>query len=251
MPIEAPFLRNIKLASEPSKEDYPFNIPLARKGFDLTIDRPVTIICGENGSGKSTLIEAIALRCGFSITGGSRNHALGEQTADVAPLAKLMKFSWSLKVSDGFFMRAESFYDFSNLIDRLAKEPGLRSGPSIYESYGGKSLHAQSHGESFIALFSNRLGRKGIYVLDEPEAALSPQRQLSLIGIIDELEKTKQAQFIIATHSPVLMAYPKATLLHLQDGEILERNFKTTTNYQILARFFANPEKYIDEFLKN
>ena len=112
-------------------------------------------------------------------------------------------------------------------------------------------LHAQSHGKSFIALFSNRLGRRGLYLLDEPESALSPQRQLSLIGIINELEKTKQAQFIIATHSPVLMAYPKATLLYLQDGEILERNFKTTTHYQILARFFANPEKYIEEFLAN
>src|SRR5438874_2424951 len=113
MPIEAPFLRNIRLASEPSRESYPFNIALARNGFDLTIDRPVTIICGENGSGKSTLIEAIALHCGFSITGGSRNHALGDQNSDVAPLAKHMKFSWSLKVSNGFFMRAESFYDFS------------------------------------------------------------------------------------------------------------------------------------------
>lgn len=246
MSIQAPFLRRISSAHGPASEQYPFDIPLIQNGFDLEIDRPVTIICGENGSGKSTIIEAIALHCGFSVTGGSRNHNTGGATSDVEPLLKQLRFSWALKIRDGFFMRAESFYEFSSKIDALAREP---DGPSIYRAYGGRSLHAQSHGEAFMSLFANRLGRRGLYLMDEPEAALSPQRQLALLGIIHELERSRQAQLVIATHSPMIMAYPGAALMYIDDGQLVERNFKATLHFQILARFFDNPEKYIGDFL--
>jgi predicted ATPase len=142
-------------------------------------------------------------------------------------------------------MRAESFFHFAGYIDELARE----TGKGIYRSYGGKSLHSQSHGEAFLSLFNNRIGKKGVYLLDEPEAALSPQRQLALLGILDRLEKSGEAQVIIATHSPLLMAFPRSKLLMIRDGEISEERFRSTTHYQILARFFANPEKYVADFL--
>ncbi|MHC2278701.1 putative ATPase [Bradyrhizobium diazoefficiens] len=177
MSMQAPFLKRILLPPSPG-EDYPFSIPLIGKGFDISLTEPVTFICGENGSGKSTIIESLALHCGFSITGGSRNHNLGEERADVAPLQEHFAFSWSTKVGSGFFVRAESFFHFSNVIDEIARQPG---GYEIYDAYGGSSLHAQSHGEGFLSLFTHQLGKRGIYILDEPEAALSPQRQLALL----------------------------------------------------------------------
>jgi len=245
MSIEAPFLKRVSLQGGRELAAYPFSIPLAQKGFDIRLDNPVTILCGENGSGKSTLIEAIAVHCGFSLTGGSRNHNLHKAPSDVDPLVKSMRFSWALKVSDGFFMRAESFFQFSNQIDDLARD----SGTSAYSAYGGKSLHERSHGEAFMSLFENRFGRKGIYLLDEPEAALSPQRQLALLGLINDLEKSRNAQFIIVTHSPIIMAYPGAGVLGIKDGEIAEVNFRSTTHFQLMSRFFANPEKYLADFL--
>ncbi len=247
MGIEAPFLKTITLRGGGDSETYPCNIPLAKNGFELAFRTPVTIICGENGSGKSTLIEALAVHCGFSLTGGNRNHNIHASVSDVDPLLKNMKFSWSLKINDGFFMRAESFFQFSNQIDTLAKE----SGNSIYQAYGGKSLNERSHGEAFMSLFANRLNRKGIYLLDEPEAALSPHRQLALLGLIHEIEKTGNAQFIIVTHSPIIMAYPGAKVQHIKDGGISETNFRATTHFQLMARFFANPEKYLEDFLQN
>ena len=244
--IMAPFLKSVTLQGAPTEQAYPFSTALARKGFTINFDRPVTIITGENGAGKSTLVESIALHCGFAATGGNRNHNLGQPASDVAPLQEHLKFGWSVRVTNGFFMRAESFFNFSSYIDELARAAGKKA----LRPYGGKSLHAQSHGEAFLSLFSNRMNAKGIYILDEPEAALSPQRQLALLAIINELEKTGQAQFFVATHSPLLMAYPNAQLLHIDDGEIVEKNYKATTHFQVMARFFANPDDYIRAFLR-
>lgn len=243
--MRAPFLQKVALKSPLPEGKFPFDVPVIRNGLNLNFDSPVTFICGENGSGKSTIIEALALHCGFNITGGSRNHALGESDSDVSPLLRHLQFSWSVKVLNGFFMRAESFFQFAGYIDELARE----TGQGIYRSYGGKSLHAQSHGEAFLSLFGNRIEKRGLYLLDEPEAALSPQRQLGLLGILDDLERTGDAQFIIATHSPLLMALPRSKLLFIRDGEISEEKFRSTTHYQVMARFFANPERYIADFL--
>ncbi|MCR6736600.1 MAG: AAA family ATPase [Afipia sp.] len=245
MSIKAPFLKRIVL--EGTKGDsYPYTIPLVQAGLDLPLTKPVTFICGENGSGKSTLIESIAFHCGFNHTGGSRNHNIFNEATDIATLQERFKFSWKLKVNSGFFVRAESLYQFASYIDEIAREDGQ----AIYRSYGGASLHAQSHGEAFLSLFSHQLNRKGIFILDEPEAALSPQRQIALLKIIDERVETGNAQFIIATHSPLLMAYPDASLYYINQGEVAERSLRQIPHFQVMARFFSDPVAYLTRALE-
>src|SRR3989449_1070080 len=205
----APFLHRI--ASLPEKVDrtkYPFNIRAFSHGIDLTFRSNVTFFVGENGSGKSTLLEAIAECCGFNPEGGNRDHHFAT-FGDRSDLAKALRLSWLPKVTEGFFLRAESFYNFATYIEQV----------SNLRAYGGKSLHEQSHGESFLALFVNRF-EQGIYILDEPEAALSPQRQLSFLKIMYDLERPGHAQFLISTHSPIILSYPGAVLFNL-DGDML------------------------------
>lgn len=164
----APFLRRITTLPEKiDRTTYPFNVPAFSRGIDLDLRSKVTFFVGENGSGKSTLLEALAECCGFNPEGGNRDHHRAV-FAGRSPLAQALRLSWLPKVTEGFFMRAESFYNFATYID----------GVSDLRAYGGRSLHEQSHGESFISLFTNRF-EQGIYILDEPEAALSPQRQLT------------------------------------------------------------------------
>ena len=153
------------------------------------------------------------------------------------------------KTSRWFFFRAESFFNIANYIDILAKTGG--DGEKAYASYGGKSLHEQSHGESFLAFFNNRLGSNGFFILDEPEAALSPQRQLSLLVIINELCKKSHAQFIIATHSPILLAYPNATIYSCDSGTLEKIEYKNTQHYQITKRFLDNPEHFIKQLFED
>ena len=228
-----PFLRRIALL--PDKTDpsrYPFNIPVLRDGLDLELRASVTFFVGENGSGKSTLLEAVAKCCGFNPEGGGRDHQF--QTRDESgDLASALRLSWSPKVTDGFFMRAESFYNFATYLDQV----------STLARYGGRSLHEQSHGESFLALFVNRFDR-GIYILDEPEAALSPQRQLSFLKVIHDLETDGRAQFLIASHSPILLAYPGATLLSLDGGPIHEVRYKDSEHYKLTKQFLDSPERF-------
>lgn len=234
MAIRAPFLRRI--SSPPGDSDeYPFSVPILKDGLELEFDRPVTFLCGDNGSGKSTVLEALAMHCGFSVYGGNRDHRVGEQDVDVTPLAQAMKASWSLKVTSGFFMRAESVFQFGNWLDAVGNQ--------------NRSLNEQSHGEAFLALVQNRFGRQGLYILDEPEAALSPQRQLTLLALLQDLERSGRAQFIIATHSPLLMAYPGSTFYWIDDDGITEKNYKATVHFQVLKRFFADPDDYVAKFL--
>jgi len=142
-------------------------------------------------------------------------------------------------------LRAESFFNFANYIDELAKEEG----PIAYNAYNGKSLHAQSHGEAFLTLFLNRFGRRGIYLLDEPESALSPQRQLAFIKILMELTRSGDHQVVMATHSPMLMAIPESTLLFIDGTKLVERNFRATEHYSILRRFLDDPDKFFAELM--
>lgn len=231
-----PFLRSID-TTEVHPDRFPFTIPALHQGLHLQISRPVTMLVGENGSGKSTILEGIAAKCGFNLMGGNRNHNYSQdrQNAEAAPFLRL---SWSQKVNDGFLMRAESLFDLASYLDILeADEPGALRG------YGGKSLHAQSHGEAFLSLFQNRF-RKGLYILDEPEAALSPQRQLSFMRIIHDLEKGAQAQFIIATHSPLLLSYPGASVFSMSPDGIEEVDYRDTDHYQLTKQFLDAPERY-------
>ena len=235
--LKAPFLKKV-VFEKSNKKEFPFNLPLVSKGLEIEFTKPITILVGENGSGKSTLLEAIASKCGFSLTGGNRNHLLDESTNQTA-LSSVTKLFWLPKVNRGFFMRAESFFDFATQIDEIAKNDS-----SILFSYGNKSLHAQSHGESFLALFNNRFGERGVYILDEPEAALSPTRQLSLLAIMNQMEKEERNQFIIATHSPILLSYPGAEILSLDSGKLKPIEYKETEHYKLTKAFLENPERY-------
>ena len=213
----SPFLQHIYMPKDAEIGDqYPFSIPLVQNApLNIEFTTPVTIFVGENGTGKSTILECIAYHCGFNVSGGNKNH-LYTQNADIAPLATALRFSWRPKVTNGFFMRAESFINFAGYVDKMAEEDGAVA----LAPYGGVSLNEQSHGEAFLSLFENRFGRKVIYILDEPEAALSPSRQLQLIAVLHELTRSDSAQIIMATHSPMLMSLPNARLLYIEDGTI-------------------------------
>ena len=229
----APYLRRISSdPEEMDRPDFPFTIPAFQNGISLDLPTPVTFFVGENGSGKSTLLEALAEICGFNPEGGSRDH-YREAREDRSELAKALSLSWMPKMTEGFFMRAESFYNFASYLD----------GVSDFTAYGGKSLHHQSHGESFLALFQNRF-EHGLYILDEPEAALSPQRQLAFLKIIHDLETPRHAQFLIASHSPILLAYPGATLYQFEDDGIREISYRETDHYLVMKDFLNGPERF-------
>ncbi|MDD3024439.1 MAG: AAA family ATPase, partial [Syntrophomonadaceae bacterium] len=197
---------------------------------------------GENGSGKSTLLEAIAQQCNFNTAGGGRNNTYEVYAAESA-LADYIRLSWMPKITNGFFLRAESFYHFASHIDDVDN--------TGYKDYGGCSLHKQSHGESFLSLFINRFGGKAIYLLDEPEAALSPSRQLAFLRILHDLTMSGDAQFIIATHSPILMGYPNSVILSFDDNKIDEVDYEMTDHYQITKYFLQNREKILADILDN
>lgn len=240
-----PFLKRITFDWEAAgakgrEREYPFNIPSLQRMEHLTLTSNVTFFIGENGSGKSTLLEAIAYLCGFNTVGG-KNAILHKETDDVS-LASIMRLSWLPKVTNGFFFRAETFNAFADYIDELAKDP--MQGGMAYLSYGGKSLNEQSHGQAFLSLFTNRLGGKGIYLLDEPESALSPQNQLAFMRIIWELEREKQAQFIIATHSPILLSYPGADIWSFDDNPISSVDYEQTEHFLLTRDFLNNRDRY-------
>ncbi len=229
----APFLREIVgLEEKFDRSQYPFNVAAFRNGIDIAFEKQVTFFVGENGTGKSTLLEALAECCGFNPEGGNRDH-FRESFVDRSELAKALRLSWFPRTTEGFFMRAESFFNFATYIENV----------SDLRAYGGKSLHKQSHGESFLALFENRF-EHGLYILDEPEAALSPQRQLTFLSIIHNLAKPRHAQFLIASHSPILLSYPDAKILSFDDGEIKELSYQDTEHYKLTKDFLNSPERY-------
>ncbi|NLB89382.1 MAG: AAA family ATPase [Syntrophomonadaceae bacterium] len=238
------FLKKIELQHEhiPSFNEYPFSIPAIKNLKELYFEKPVTFFVGENGTGKSTLLEAIAYKCEFNTAGGGRNNYFHLPQSESA-LGEYVRLSWLPKVTKGFFLRAESFYNFAIHIDEIG----------IYDSYGGRSLHEQSHGESFLSVFTNRFqGQdKAIYLLDEPEAALSPQRQLSFLKILHDLTMSGNSQFIIATHSPILLGYPNATIYSFDNDQIQKIDYEMTEHYQITKYFLQNREKFLREILGN
>lgn len=210
------------------------------------LDTPVTFLVGENGSGKSTLLEAIAVSCGFNAEGGTRNFTFSTR-ATHSELGEYITVAKRRYPRDGFFLRAESFYNVATNIDEMDEEPSFS--PRLIDSYGGVSLHSQSHGESFLALVQNRFGGEGLYLLDEPEAALSPTRQLTLLGEMHQLVG-RNSQFIIATHSPILMAYPGARIYELSENGIASVEYRETEHYQLTLRFLENPERMLRYLLE-
>ncbi|MGI6028431.1 MAG: AAA family ATPase [Candidatus Heteroscillospira sp.] len=236
------YLSGIRLREEPDKSSYLSELPAVRclsRMEELRFTKPVTFFVGENGTGKSTLLEAIAVAMGFNPEGGSRDFYFSTRASH----SELYKCLTAVKTgypSDGFFLRAESFYNTASYLDRN----------STLERYGGVSFHEQSHGEAFLSLVLNRFTGNGLYILDEPESALSPQRLLSLIVAIDELVK-KNSQLIIATHSPILMAYPNAEILEFTGSGIQPAEYRDTEHYRITKRFLDCPEQMIRYLLKD
>lgn len=236
------YIKGIRLRGDYTPEHYPFNIPAVRflkKEGNLSLDKPVTFFVGENGTGKSTLVEAIAVAMGFNGEGGSRDFFFTTQRTH-SELCDHLTISKSVYPKDGFFLRAESFYNTASYLDEN----------STLIRYGGVSFHEQSHGESFLALVMNRFEGNGLYILDEPESALSPQRLMSLLVVIDELVKNN-SQFIIATHSPILMAYPNADILEFSEKGIQKVGYRETEHYRITKQFIDNPERMVQYLLND
>lgn len=230
----SPFLVHLGLREDRVQPGvHPFTLPLFENGFELELTTPVTFLVGENGSGKSSLLEALAWALGFGMQGGARDNSYAEG-ADGHLLGRALALSWRQRVSDGFFLRAETFFNFAAWLEEVG---------STFHAYGGRSLHQQSHGEAFLALFQNRF-EDGIYLLDEPEAALSPARQLALLRVLHDLTKTRIAQFVIATHSPILMALPGAKVLAIEGGRIAPVDYRKTEHYQLTRGFLEEPERY-------
>ncbi len=242
------FLKGIRLRREavPSFENYPFNIPAVRTLDRLALHPAVTFFIGENGSGKSTLLEAIAVQLGFNAEGGSRDHQVSTHpTHSILHEFIQVERTMGNRATDGWFLRAESFYNLATEVD-LAEEES-RSGPP-FRAYGGRSLHGQSHGESFLALLTNRLQGGGIYLFDEPEAALSPQRQLSVLPLLHRLVYHR-SQLVIATHSPILLAYPHARILEFGEQGIREIAYADTEHFRITKDFLNRPERMLELLL--
>lgn len=244
------YIRSVKLADISDDRTYLRDLPVVRNLAaiePLVLDDKVTFFVGENGTGKSTLLEAIAVKFGFNAEGGTLNFAFSTFDSH-SELYKYIKLIKGIKrPSDGFFLRAESFYNAASYIEEL--DMIAAPTPKISESYGGKSLHEQSHGESFFSLVMNRFGGKGLYILDEPEAALSPSRQMSLLVRINELVQN-DSQFIIATHSPILLAYPGAAIYELTEDGIHRTPYEETETYSVMKSFMDNPKRMLKYLLE-
>lgn len=249
MTLHDPFLRSIVIHREdfPDPDHYPFNIAAIRNLVQLDFHPQVTYIVGENGMGKSTLMEAIAVAWGFNPEGGTKNIVFSTRDTHSELHEYIRLVRSPRKARDGFFFRAESYYNLASTIDDLDSQ--FSFGPPLKYSYGGKSLHEQSHGESFFATFLYRFSGQGLYILDEPEAALSPFRQLAMLARIHELVE-QNSQFIISTHSPILMAYPNSTIYYLTEQGIETRTLEETDHYIIMKEFLNNREKMLGELFR-
>ena len=220
---------------------YPFNLAAVQGLKDqLDFHENVTFLVGENGSGKSTLLEALAVQQGFNAEGGTKNFNFATEESH-SELHKHLRVSKGFQnPKNGFFLRAESFYNVASEVDNLG----------YAGSYGGKSLHEQSHGESFFALMQNRFGANGLYILDEPEAALSPNRQMAMLTLLHQLV-LQGCQFIIATHSPILLSYPDSKIYEIQSNAIKTVDYEQTEIFNISKYFLCNYKSILEDLLKD
>jgi predicted ATPase len=244
------FLRRIYLKSDATFADgeFPFTLPFVR-GLDLHFEKPVTILVGENGSGKSTLTEAIAELSGLPVGGGGRNELADLRSPhDRSELAPVLRAAFRKKPKDGYFFRAEFQAHFATLLEQRKADPDFLGDP--YARYGGRSLHTRSHGEAFLAVLSSWLS-PGLIVMDEPESALSPQRQLVLLAQMARLLRDEQTQFVVATHSPILMTYPGASLLSLDGEGIAPIRLEDTSHFQITKGLLDCPTRYWKHLLSD
>ncbi|MBR7746744.1 AAA family ATPase [Undibacterium baiyunense] len=235
-----PYLRQVSIRADAEfdQDQFPYYLPAVQAINNLQFHPDVTFFVGENGSGKSTVLEAIAIALGFSAEGGTKSVRF--QTADtISPLHSVLLLAQSFKrPADGYFLRAESFFNVATYMDKMG----------YLDSYGGKSLHARSHGEAFMALLLTKLRGKGLYLLDEPEAALSPNRQLAALSAIHQLVQN-DSQLIIATHSPILLAYPNAKIFQFSGNGIEEVKYEDTEHYALTKDFLNFYERRLQQLL--
>jgi predicted ATPase len=225
-----------------SFDHYPFNLPAVRSLGHINLHPQVTFFVGENGSGKSTLLEAMAVSLGFNAEGGSKNFNFGTRRSH-SDLHEYLRIAKGVKrPRDGFFLRAESFFNVATEIENLDAEPS--PSPRVIDGYGGRSLHEQSHGESFLTLMTQRFRGQGLYILDEPEAALSPQRQLAVLSRLHDLVE-EGSQFIVATHSPILMAYPGAAIFHCSPDGVVPIDYEDTEHFSVTRDFLMDRQRML------
>jgi predicted ATPase len=243
--VDGAFVRSVVLKRDEVEdfEAYPFSIPAIRELNELPIDPHVTLFAGENGSGKSTLVEAIAVAAGFNAEGGSRHVTLSTRASHSVLYKQLRLVRGSRRPRTGYFLRAESFFNVATYIEEL-RDPGIDA------AYGGKSLHAQSHGESFISLVKNRFGPNGLYVLDEPEAALSMRGNLALMRRMHDLV-AEGSQFIVSTHSPILLGYPNATIYVLSEDGIVETRYEETEVFELTRSFLGDRGQFLHHLFED
>jgi predicted ATPase len=236
------YLSKVRIKSDgyPTQRLYPFNIPILRETAELTFRKPVVFFVGENGSGKSTLLEAITRKCGVHIWHKPKRHIAHHNPYETR-LADYISLTWVNGQVPGSLFRAETFHDFADFLDDVAL-----CDPGRLQYHGGRILNTLSHGEGILSYFSGRYHIKGIYFLDEPEAALSPVSQVKFLQLLQRLEAEGHAQFIIATHSPILLAYPGAQIFSFDSPHIEEVAYEDTAHYKIYSQFFANRSVFLD-----
>lgn len=244
--LPAPYLKRLWVREDSVLgEQYPFNLPWLDRNFSLDFTMPVTIIVGENGTGKSTLIEAVAALCGFDEAGGGNGYFPMDHSRAVdrsgTLLAGALRAAWLPKVTSGWFFRAESFFSVARYLDDAARE--VSAAPPDFLSW--------SHGEGFVRFFEERMGRQGIYLLDEPESALSPKRQLELLRLLQNVQLTANAQIIMATHSPILMAVPGARLLEISRAGLVDTELRQTQHFSLYQDFIADPDDFVGRALRD
>jgi predicted ATPase len=240
--LPAPYLRRVWL--DPSRiedrEAYPFCLPFLLDDFELSFDRPITIIAGENGTGKSTLLEGIAVLAGYDEAGGGKGYRAVDHSGAYetmgGELSEALRASWLPKITNGWFFRAESFFSIARYLDEAAKSVGDL--PPDFLSH--------SHGEGFLRFFEERCQRQGIFIFDEPESALSPARQMEFLKLMRKMEESTICQVIMATHSPMLMAYPGARLLRLSKYGLEPVSVKDTDHYKVMREFCDDPAGFME-----
>ena len=245
--LPAPYLRRVWLETErvEDKSAYPFCLPFLHEDFSVAFDKAITIIVGENGTGKSTLLEGIAALAGYDEAGGGKGYRPVDHSAAIekmgGSLAKALRAAWMPKITTGWFFRAESFFSVARYLDRVALEDPFGGPPPDFLSH--------SHGEGFLRFFAERCSRQGIFIFDEPESALSPSRQIEFLKLLKRIDRSRITQVIMATHSPMLMAYPEARLLRLDRGGLQPIAVEDTDHYRLMREFWADPRGFVEAMI--
>jgi predicted ATPase len=240
--LPAPYLKRIWVDKDrvPDRTAYPFCLPFLRDGLDLSFDRSITIIAGENGTGKSTLLEGIAVLAGYDEAGGGKGYSAVDHSNAIevmgGRLSQALRASWLPKITNGWFFRAESFFSVARYLDEMGRA----------SNYGPPDYLSHSHGEGFLRFFEERCQEQGIYIFDEPESALSPSRQIEFLKLMRRMDASQNCQIIMATHSPMLMAYPNARLLRLSKYGLEMVTIEQTDHYKVLREFCADPASFIE-----